>query len=152
MTNLNAAIMVALVLLLTVPLTGCGGSKDPRARIAELNSSNIIRLRSCYTIFSLYNSGPPKDEKSFRNFFETDTTAIARLKRIGVQPEDFANIFVSQRDDQPFIIRWNVGGKEDEAIIFEAQGVNGKRMVAFNTPRELDDQEYEGYLNGELKP
>jgi len=45
-----------------------------------------------------------------------------------------------------------VGGKEDEAIIFEAQGVNGKRMVAFNTPRELDDQEYEGYLNGELKP
>jgi len=86
MTNLNAAILVALVLLLTVPLTGCGGSKDPRARIAELNSSNIIRLRSCYTIFSLYNSGPPKDEKSFRNFFKAYRCPAGRFRKHLCQP------------------------------------------------------------------
>ncbi len=152
MIKLNSMILPSLVLLSVLLQFGCDGSKDPRARIVELNNSNIIRLRSCYTIFGRYNGGPPKDEVSFREFFKTDPTAKARLKRIGVEAEDFDRIFISERDDQPFIIRWNVGGGKDEAIIFEAEGVGGKRMVAFNTPRELDDKEYEQFLSGTPQP
>lgn len=142
--------MVAILFTLQL---GCSGANDPRARIVELNNSNIVRMRSCYQIYSLLKGRPPKDEKSFRDFFENDPAAEGRLRRIGVEPENFDSIFVSERDDLPFVVRWNVKtGKKDEAIIFEAEGSDGKRMVAFNDPRELEAEEYEGYLNGSLKP
>lgn len=152
MSNIKAALMLVVVAQVVAFQLGCGAASDPRSRIIELNSSNIIRMRSCYQIYSLINRKPPKDEKSFLDFFQNDPAAAGRLKRIGVEAANFEEILTSERDGQPFVVRWGVGGDGDEALIFESEGVDGKRMVAFHKPRELEEEEYQGYLNGTLKP
>ena len=142
----------ALAICISLPLAGCDGSVDAKARILEINSSNIKRMRSAYSIYTTGNQRPPKNEKSFRAYFENTPTAQGSLKRIGVEMENFDDLFISERDNQPFVVRWNVRSDKDEALIFEADGVDGKRMVAFYKPRELEKEEYEGYLSGEQKP
>ena len=93
----------------------------------------------------------PESEEELRAFLTENRTAKALLKRMGVEPDSLDEIFISERDGKPFKIRWGVSGIEDHAIVFEAEGVNGKRMVAFTRTRELEDEEYEGYWSGELK-
>ena len=60
-------------------------------------------------------------------------------------------IFISERDSQPFKIRYGISSDRDEAIVFEAVGVDGKRMVGFFTPRELDPADYDAYWTGKKK-
>jgi len=60
-------------------------------------------------------------------------------------------IFVSERDGEPFKIRWNLKGIDDFPIVFEAYGVEDMRLVALTPVREVDKEDWEGYWSGRLK-
>ena len=62
------------------------------------------------------------------------------------------NSETSDRDGEPFKIRWDQKGVADHAIVFESVGVEDKRYVALGVPRELDAEEYDGYWTGAIKP
>ena len=96
-----------------------------------------------------HESRGPENKEEFLDYLTSDRAAAVRLDRMGVPLDRINDLFVSERDGKPFKIRYGLTGNEtDQAIVFESEGVNGKRMVAFFEPRELEKEEYEKYWKG----
>ena len=50
------------------------------------------------------------------------------------------------------MFRFGIKGIADHAVVFEKTGVEGMRYVALGTPIEVDEETYNGYLEGDIKP
>ncbi len=127
-------------------IVGCSGSSDPDSAIASVNKTNIERLANLYfTYQSLHEWHGPPDESQFKSFLHGYNAH--KLSRIGVDPNALDQLFVSERDGQPFKIRYGVQGSSMGSmapVIFESVG-NGKgRMVGFLNmeQREVNESEY----------
>src|SRR5579884_1909596 len=137
----RAAAGTAAVLL--IGLAGCGGNVG--RQVADMNRSNAQRLANLYAAHQNYKGGQgPADEASFKQFikdFDAD-----KLKMMGVDPNNTDALFVSERDGQPFKIRYKVGGGRGsvDPVVFEQQGKDGKKQVAFTGGKleEVDDSAY----------
>lgn len=131
---------------------GCGGS-DPLSTLAKANERNIQRLSNLYLSFhSLNDWRGPNDEEEFKAFLRE--MRPERLRRIGIEPAEVDQIFINERDGEPFKVRYGVPGSmmgSSDPVIFEATGVNGKRMVGFlnMVQREVDNTEYERLWSGD---
>lgn len=140
---------VAGCLFLLAVCLGCGGG-NPVPSLADVNNTNMKKLRGAYGLYQLkHGLVGPKNEEEFKNYLKVDAGAKVKLGRMGVTPETVDDIFISERDGQPFKVRYGLKGLSDHAIVFEAEGVDGKRFVSFIEPRELDALEYERLWNGE---
>jgi hypothetical protein len=143
-------------LLVACCAVGCGGDDDGAGALAEANASNIQRLTNLYFTFQANNDfRGPKDEAEFKAFLTGYNPE--KLKRIGIDPATIAALFVSERDNQPFKIRYGVRGSamgSTEPVVFEATGVDGKRQVGFLsfTQREVDPAEYDALWAGKGQP
>lgn len=121
---------------------GCGGSAVPT--LADVNNTNLKKLRGAYGLYLInHNLVGPKNEQEFKEYLKNDPGAKVKMGRMDVTPDTVDDIFISSRDGQPFKIRWGLRGLADHAIVFEAEGVDGKRMVAFSEPREVGSDEYQ---------
>ena len=123
--------------------------------IANANDSNVKRLATMYSIFQTQHGfRGPKDESTLRQFIgEQDPQ---RMKVAGMDVSDVSSLFVSERDNQPFKVRYGVNTVirgPAMPVVFEAEGIEGKRQVGFtNGPmKEVDDAEYEKLWNSETK-
>ena len=144
--------LIALFALAVVVSTSVG---CPKAGVDfnEHNDTNVERVRSMYSMFMESNSmRGPKDKDELKKFITTNNRAKALMKRIGLDPEEFDNYFIGTRDEEEIVVRWGLKGLADHAIAFEKTGVDGMRLVCFGVARELDEEEYEGYLDGSIKP
>lgn len=131
-------------------LIGCSGSKPPT--LGEVNNTNIKKVRGAYGMFLiLHGLNGPKDEETFKEFLKTDKGAGVKLGRMGISQDQVDEMFISERDGEPFKIRYGLVGRGDYPIVFESKGVDGKRFVAFLTPREVDAQEYEVLWKKKIK-
>jgi hypothetical protein len=138
----------ALVALTVVGLAvGCGGGQDTDAAVARANSTNLQRLANLYFAFqSEHEWRGPKDEAEYKSYIRAfDATMLAR---INVDPAAIDALFVSERDGQPFKIRYGVPGSamsSSAPVIFESAGVDGKFQVGLlnMTQREVDQAEYD---------
>ena len=130
---------------------GCG-SADPADLLAAANDSNIQRLANLYEAFqSRHNWRGPQDEDDFKSFLRGWNPK--KLSNIGVNPDAIEEVFVSQRDGEPFQVRYGVPGHimgSDAAVVFEKVGVDGKRKVGFlnMTTQEVDAAEYDRLWSG----
>ena len=75
------------------------------------------------------------------------------MNRINVDPASLEQVFVSERDNEPFKIRYKVVGNmmgSKEPVVFEAVGVDGSRMVGTLGMEQLEvgDAEYETLWSG----
>lgn len=137
-------------------LAGCGGSVDPNAALAEVNATNSQRLANLYFTFQTKNEfRGPADEAAFKTFIRGFNPQ--KLARIGVDPQAVDALFTSERDGQPFKIRYGVKGSamgSSEPVIFEATGVDGRREVGFlnMTQREVEQSEYDLLWAGKGAP
>jgi hypothetical protein len=126
---------------------GCSSnSSDADSAIAAVNKTNIQRLANLYLAYqSLHEWHGPKDEAQFKTFLHGFNAHM--LSRIGVDPNALDPLFISERDGQPFKIRYGVQGSSrgsSAPVIFESVG-NGKgRLVGFldMQQREVDESEY----------
>jgi hypothetical protein len=132
-------------------LSGCTGSVNPENALAKANETNLQRLANLYVAFQTENNWVgPADEAKFKGFLRTFNPK--KLTRIGIDPTATDQLFVSERDGQPFKIRYAVVGSmmgSLEPVIFEAEGVGGKRLVGFTdmSQREVDEAEYESLFS-----
>ena len=137
-------ILGSLCVLITA--IGCRQS-SPESTLASLNESNVQRLVNLYFAYQKkHDFNGPKDEQAFRQFVQG--ISLEKLQRIGVDPASIDGIFVSERDGQPFKIRYRIKGSmmgSQDPVVFESQGADGKRMVGFlnMTQREVDAAEYD---------
>jgi len=142
----SVQLLLSGLLVAVTALVGCSQS-SPESSVASLNESNVQRLTNLYFAYQKkFDLIGPKDEQDFRQFVQG--ISAEKLTRIGLDPSSIDAVFVSERDGQPYKIRYRVKGNirgSDEPVVFESQGVDGKRMVGFlnMTQREVDAAEYE---------
>lgn len=133
-------------------LVGCSSGTDPVDAVAKANATNLRRLASLYLEYqSVNNWRGPEDEAQFKKFIQSVNPT--RLSRIGVDPAKIDDIFISERDGQPFKIRYGVPGNvrvSSEPVVFEATGDGNTRLVGFldMQQREVDEAEYNRLLSG----
>ena len=133
--------------LLCASVLGCTAEIDPNEALARVNDTNIKRLSNLYFTYQTKNNFKgPKNEEEFKKFLKSYNPK--KLSRIGIDPTQIDGLFSSERDGQPFKIRYSVPGSpkgSSSAVVFEAEGVDGKRRVGFlnMTQREVEEAEYE---------
>ena len=137
-----SAFTVCLVLGAT---TGCNTSVSPDDAVAAANSTNIQRVTNLYLAYQANNNWiGPADEAALKDFIRG--LPESQLTRIGVNPGQLDELFISDRDSQPFKIRYKILGNvrgSEEPVVFEAEGSGGQRMVGFlnMSQREVDSAE-----------
>ncbi len=130
-----------------IGVIGCGSGDNSASMIADLNSNNAKRLGNLYSLYQInHNFQGPKDEAELKEFIKT--ISPARLKKGGMDINNIDELFISERDGKPFKIRWGMDTRvrgPSQPVVFEAEGVEGKRQVGFTNSamQEVDSAEYE---------
>lgn len=144
-----------LILIGLLAISGCWNRVNPNSMIANANNSNVKRLATMYSIFQTQHGfRGPNDEAALRQFIGQQDPQ--RMKVAGIDISDVDSLFISERDNKPFNIRYGVNTVmrgPAMPVVFESEGVEGKRQVGFtNGPmREVDSAEYEELWNSETK-
>lgn len=130
---------------------GCSDG-DLRRQVAAMNDSRIKQLANLFRFYQATNGWVgPKDEATLRSFVAT--APRKNLEMMGVDPAAFDQLLVSERDGKPFRVRWGVtiGPLEEQAVVFEAEGREGRRFVAFTGAKaeEVEADRYDRLWNGE---
>jgi hypothetical protein len=143
----------AATMVLVASLEGC--SNGNASAIAAANNSNIKRLTNLYSAYQGAHSfqGPP-DEAALKSFAKQQ--APWRLELMQIDPNKIDDLFISERDHQPFSVRYKVtsGPGAVNALIFEQHGNGGKRQVCLNgsAVEEVDDSQYHEMWEGRWHP
>jgi len=122
--------------LLTIWLVGCG-SPNPQSQVKNLvrraNDTNGKRLGNFYIRHQVEASVSPKDEAAFKKFIAG--RPADELEERGVKADSIDTLFISERDGQPFFIRYGVKRSEgSRAVVFESQGSGGNVAVILIGP------------------
>ena len=140
----------AFVIAVFPILSGCGESVADR--VAAMNETKLQKLYNVYKLYSQSNAYKgPKSKEELTEFLLIERYK-KNLERMQIDRSSLDDLFINDRDGKPFKIRWGVNGFGDKAIVFEEEGVDGKRFVALQEPREVDAEEYEAYWSGKKKP
>jgi hypothetical protein len=127
-------------------LVGCTSHTDHDSAIASVNETNLQRLANLYfTYQSKHEWRGPADEAQFKSFLRGYNPR--KLARIGIEPNAIDELFICERDGEPFKIRYGVVGSAmgcTKPVIFESTGDGERRLVGFLNmqQREVDESEY----------
>jgi hypothetical protein len=131
---------------------GCA-SDDGAERVLDFNDSNIKKIRNFYELYmDEHASVGPKNEATFKDYILNGRKANILKKKLNIDDTDVDGLFIGERDDEPFKIRYGLKQPLNHAIVFEATGVDGKRLVARSPIEELEADEYQAWLSGKKKP
>ena len=146
--KLRLEFVFAAVMMIVV--SGCS-SESAIDLVKRANNSNIQKLSNLYIQYQAdHDFVGPDSIETFRKYVENDVPDFIK-ERIELTSTD--ELFVSERDGQPFKIRLEVIGSArgcSEPAIFEAEGKDGKFLVGFlnMTTREVEKNEYEDLWAG----
>lgn len=141
-------------LILIALCAGCGQRQS--GPVAQ-EQTNLGWLGSMYGMYIGQHKGEtPKTIDDLRAFVEKTMTAekLARLKVANV-----GELFISPRDGQPFTLVSYAklpppaGGQPAPVVLYETEGQNGRRAVAFlgGSTRTVDEQELQKLLPAQAK-
>jgi hypothetical protein len=130
---------------------GCS-SDNVASQVASLNDANIKQVANLYYAYQRSHGWQgPKDEATLKQFVKNDMDPN-KLALMKIDPSKIDDIFISQRDQKPFKIKFSVGGGPgaNVPVVFEASGVDGKRQVGFTGPlvQDVDSSQYDALWNG----
>jgi hypothetical protein len=112
-------------------LAGCGGP-DP------LTTPTAARLRGLSNMYLSYavakNGGGPANEETLKKYLRS-VDAI-QLEMSGIDPKAIDSVFVSERDQQPFVVLYGqsitrISGDSKQPLAYEKTGVGGKHLIAY---------------------
>lgn len=141
-------------LALVLGITGCGGGPDGEEILKEANKNNGERLANAYSFYQNKNGAGPKDVDSFKTFIQNDIPADLK-KTMDIPSGSLDELFVSERDGQPFFIRPEAPqpttGSLQQAVVIESQGVGGTIQVFYTGPKmvEAPAADAEAYKSGD---
>ncbi len=143
-----------VLLLVSVLCAGCGQKQS--GPVAQ-EQTNLAWLGHMYGMYISQNkSEAPKTVDDLRKFVEmkTNSDVLARLKVANV-----GDLFISPRDGKSFVLVSYAKlpplavGQPAPIVLYEANGQNGQRAVAFlgGNTRTLDETELEHLLPAQAK-
>jgi hypothetical protein len=130
-------------------LAGCGDGQHPQSE----SDKHLKALSVYYGRFMSVNRGVgPPNEAEFKKFVKS--RPAAELEGFGFSADTIDQMFTSPRDQQPYGVAWKIPSgvpKPDGTtvmVIWEQNGVNGKRFVADAVGRidEIDDATFQQRL------
>jgi hypothetical protein len=139
---------------LVLAVTGCGGGPDGDAILKDANKNNGERLANAYSFYQNKNGAGPADVESFKAFIQSDIPADLK-KTMDIPSGSLDELFVSERDGQPFFIRPEAPlpttGSLQQAVVIESQGVGGTIQVFYTGPKmvEAPAADAEAYKSGD---
>ncbi|MFM1996270.1 MAG: hypothetical protein RLZZ111_657 [Planctomycetota bacterium] len=121
-------------------VAGCQASPEQQVKDAFRNEFRENGRRVA-VMYARYMSSPtkpvtgrdgfagPADEAELRRFIAA--TPSAALEEIGIKSAESAELFASERDGQPFRVRYGIKGplSTTYAVLCETKGVNGRVKV-----------------------
>jgi hypothetical protein len=134
--------------------TGCGDGKLAE-KIKSNNQSNLQILSNCYRLYANFNSrsGPP-DEETFKDFLKNNEDIERNLKLMGLSRELVDDYFVSDRDNEPFVVLYgnSIAPGSNDPLVLEQTGVDGIRAVALTSKLiEVNkESDYNELLKGKI--
>lgn len=145
-----ASIMVGVALL-----AGCAKHENASTIIERINDSNGKRLANLYAIHQVrHNFKGPANKAAFVRFIQQEMLP-AELEGTGVDPNAIDELFVSERDKEPFFIRYGLvappWAASHQAVVFEEKGVRGSVAVFLTGPKvvEVRNEDVAAYRSGE---
>lgn len=149
--SLPTAYRLPPTLLIGILIAAAGCTKNYDNQVRAMNVSNIQRLSNFYASFQNGRTGQgPKSEAELKQFLLTQAPETFQL--MGIDPNNKDSIWVSERDHKPFKVRYGVDSPFGAvaAIVFEQEGVGGKRQVGFNNSKveETDEARYKELWEG----
>jgi hypothetical protein len=88
----------------------------------------------------------PNSEQEFKQFIASIGTVLADRTRAGANITSTDELFISERDGQPYIVFYGTRpkGVGNDVLAFEQLGVGGKRYVGYGLGfvEELDEQRF----------
>lgn len=145
--------LISLLLSVAVLILPSCGSPNPNDMFATRFDTQIKKLAVLYSTFQARNSWTgPADEAEFRKYI--DGVSETRLERLDITKSEVDGLFQSERDGQPYRIRWGIAGGNGAApkpILFEADGSQGNYMVGFTngTSQEFSKEDYDKLWDGQ---
>ena len=119
------------IVCLALGLSGCGIGTVPSVEPPPPNMGQIVVLYMNYV--GEHRGTGPHNEEEFKRFIRAQGADEAR--RSGVDLSQLDKLFISPRDAQPYVINYGLdqGDRSQglQIIAHEAQGSDGKRVVAF---------------------
>ena len=112
-------------------VAGCGG-------VNELDSPTAAKLKALGNFYlehaASHGKRGPADEKEFKKHLRGAPDFI--LKNYGLDPDNIDAAFMSERDQEPFVVFYgqgigSVSGHSAPLVAHEKTGKNGRRLVAF---------------------
>jgi hypothetical protein len=125
---LRTAVFLVALAFLTLP--GCGSD--------ELNSPTAVKLKAVASFYLDYavakNGKGPTQEEHLKRHVQGLPDFVVRMN--GADPTNLADLYVSGRDQEPFVIRYGVSisgmsGNSAPVVAHEKTGKNGKVLVAY---------------------
>ena len=110
-----------LLILVASTLAGCGG---PGAGAKQGQLSHVRLLTMMYTKVSSQLGRHPKDEQEFKDVIRKSDVDLEAMKVSSID-----ELFVSERDGQPLGVVYGPAPPGSDVVVYEQQGVDGKRMV-----------------------
>ncbi len=134
-----------VILTCIVSLVGCNNSVN--SGVAAANSANIKRVGNIYGSYLVHNGWQgPKNEQELKRYLH-DNLSQKKLEMMGIDPQNVDKTFISERDGKQFKIRWGLTlmPLSTANVVFEQEGVDGKKQVATNSgeTRDVDNAEYQ---------
>ncbi len=137
--------------------SGCTGNRVA-SQVAAVSKTNLQKLSNIYSLYVARNGyRGPKDEETFRDFLENDPSIEKNIGYMGVGRDDFDKISISERDNEPMLVRYGLRlppMSPKKPQVLETVGVDGMRMVIMSNGDIVeveDDAEYEKMASGKWK-
>jgi len=143
-----------LGLALLLALSGCSGGPDGEEVLKAANKNNGERLANAYSFYQNKNGAGPPDVETFKTFIQSEIPAGLK-KTMDIPSGSLDELFVSERDGQPFFIRPEAPrpttGSLQQAVVIETQGVGGTIQVFYTGPKmvEAPAADAEAYKSGD---
>jgi hypothetical protein len=134
-----------LLLLLALCAAWLAGCSDRAAKQQAIERDNIRTLARLYGQYmSAHRGKSPASEVDFKKYIQSRKDELA-----AEQITDIDSLFVSNRDNQPYTVVYNMPPAGSmtptgRVVAYEKQGVDGKRMVAYElmSVEELDEARF----------
>lgn len=155
--SIHIPIVLLIVCLACAPFSGCTGNRVA-SQVAAVSKTNLQKLSNIYSLYVVRNGyRGPKDEETFRDFLENDPSIEKNIGYMGVGREDFDKISISDRDNEPMLVRYGLRlppMSPKQPQVLETVGVDGMRMVIMSNGDIVeveDDAEYEKMASGKWR-
>jgi hypothetical protein len=130
---------LASPLLLSVVLAACAGCLTRDESIKQRETSHVRLLTSLHAMVTARLGRFPRDEQEFKQTIAKLSVSLEKLK-VGSIDE----LFISERDGQPFVVVYGSPPAASDVVVFEQTGLNGRRQIGhrIGMVEEVDDARY----------